>query len=151
MFDSLIKPILLYGSDFWGCLKTPSNNPIENLYSQFCRNILGVNKKCTTKGVLLELGTRTVMFDAQKAAIKNWERLKSHGGNILVTLSYRDAVSENLEWNSSMMENLNSDKLNLPIDEHTHNIHKMFSTRNITLFLQESLAAVCEPSSKLRT
>ena len=23
LFDSLIKPILLYGSDFWGCLKLP--------------------------------------------------------------------------------------------------------------------------------
>ena len=37
LFDALIKPILLYGSDFWGCLKGPKNNPIENLHMQFCR------------------------------------------------------------------------------------------------------------------
>ena len=30
-FDSLIKPILLYSSDFWGCLKLPKNNPFEKL------------------------------------------------------------------------------------------------------------------------
>ena len=28
LFDSMIKPILLYASDFWGCLKLPKNNPI---------------------------------------------------------------------------------------------------------------------------
>ena len=32
LVDSLIKPILLYASDFWGCLKLPQNNPIENLH-----------------------------------------------------------------------------------------------------------------------
>ena len=42
IFDSMIKPILLYGSDFWGCIKCPKNNPIENLHTQFCRQILGV-------------------------------------------------------------------------------------------------------------
>ena len=29
LFDTLVKPILLYNSDFWGCLKIPANNPIK--------------------------------------------------------------------------------------------------------------------------
>ena len=29
LFDALIKPILMYMSDFWGCLKIPKSNPIE--------------------------------------------------------------------------------------------------------------------------
>ena len=29
LLDYLIKPILLYCSDFWGCLKLPKKNPIE--------------------------------------------------------------------------------------------------------------------------
>ena len=33
LFDTLIKPILMYSSDFWGCLKLPVNNPIENLHA----------------------------------------------------------------------------------------------------------------------
>ena len=37
LFDTLIKPILMYSSDFWGCLKLPANNPIENLHSRFCK------------------------------------------------------------------------------------------------------------------
>ena len=56
LFDSLIKPILLYGSDFWGCLPMPKNNPIENVYRMFCKHILGVHKSTHTEGVLLELG-----------------------------------------------------------------------------------------------
>ena len=41
LFDTLIKPIL-YASDFWGCLKMPSNNPIENTRMRFCKDVLGV-------------------------------------------------------------------------------------------------------------
>ena len=44
LFDSLIKPILLYGSDFWGCLKMPKNNPIENMFVKFSKALLGGSK-----------------------------------------------------------------------------------------------------------
>ena len=54
LFDSLIKPILLYSSDFWGCLNMPKNNPIENLYMKFCKALLGVQKQTSNVGVLLE-------------------------------------------------------------------------------------------------
>ena len=47
LIDALIKPILLYASDFWGCLKLPKNNPIENLHMMMCKQILGVQKQTT--------------------------------------------------------------------------------------------------------
>ena len=31
LFRTLIKPILLYASEFWGCLKLPKQNPIETM------------------------------------------------------------------------------------------------------------------------
>ena len=70
LFDSIIKPILLYSSDFWGCLNLPKNNPIENLHFTFCKHLLGVQKGTTNVGVLLELGRTPLTLDAQKAAIK---------------------------------------------------------------------------------
>ena len=76
-FDSLVKPILLYGSDFWGALKMPRNNPVENLHMQFCRQILGVQKNTTTHGVLLELGRTPLILEAQRLSLKNWERIKT--------------------------------------------------------------------------
>ena len=56
LFDTCVKSILLYGSDFWGGLPLPKNNPIENLHLRFCKHLLGVQKYTTTTGVLLELG-----------------------------------------------------------------------------------------------
>ena len=38
--DAMIKPILLYNSDFWGCMKLPKNNPIENLHMLTCKQLL---------------------------------------------------------------------------------------------------------------
>ena len=55
LFDSIIKPILLYSSDFWECLNLPKNNPIENLHFTFCKHLLGVQRGTTNVGVLLEL------------------------------------------------------------------------------------------------
>ena len=56
LFDTLLKPILLYNSDFWGCLKVPVNNPIENVHMKFCKDLLGVQRQTSNIGVLLELG-----------------------------------------------------------------------------------------------
>ena len=56
LFRSLIEPMLLYASDFWGILKMPSNNPIETLFMSFCKQLLGVQKQSMNDGVLLELG-----------------------------------------------------------------------------------------------
>ena len=54
LFDTLVKPILLYNSDFWGCLKMPANNPIENMHMRFCKEILGVQRQTSNIGTLLE-------------------------------------------------------------------------------------------------
>ena len=62
LFDTLIKPILLFNSDFWRCLKVPINNPIENTHMRFCKDLLGVQKQSTNIGVLLELGRIPIML-----------------------------------------------------------------------------------------
>ena len=56
LIDALIELILLYSSDFWGCLKLPKDNPIEKLYISMYKQVLGVQKQTTNTGVLLELG-----------------------------------------------------------------------------------------------
>ena len=96
LFDTLVKPILLYGSDFWGCLPLPKNNPIENLHLMFCKHLLGVHKATTTNGVLLELGRVPLVLFAQKAAVKNWERIRKSKCNPLLDLSYKCAITDNV-------------------------------------------------------
>ena len=64
LFHTLVKPILLYGADFWGCLKVPHNNHVETFYMKFFKDLLGVQKQTTNDGVLLELGKWPISIDA---------------------------------------------------------------------------------------
>ena len=73
LIDTLIKPIVLYASDFWGCLKMPSKNPVQKLLSMIYKQLLGVQKQTADVGVLLELGTVPLSLFATKLAVKNWE------------------------------------------------------------------------------
>ena len=70
LFRSLIEPILLYASDYWGILKMPTNNPVENVFTSFCKQLLGVQKQTSNVGVLLELGQIPLMILAQKMPSK---------------------------------------------------------------------------------
>ena len=92
LVDSLIKPILLYASDFWGCLKLPKNNPIENLHMMICKQILGVQKQTTNSGVLLELGRIPLHIYATKFSVKNWERIRLGSGNEILIEAYKEGA-----------------------------------------------------------
>lgn len=45
LYTYIIRPILIYCCDFWGCLKQPRNNPIENFHASFCKQLLGVQNR----------------------------------------------------------------------------------------------------------
>ncbi len=51
LFDSLVSPILEYGSEIWS-LCTPYNS-LDTLHLKFLKNILGVRPQTTTEGVSL--------------------------------------------------------------------------------------------------
>ena len=152
LFDSLVRPILLYGSDFWGCLKLPHNNPIENLHMHFCRQILGVQKNTSTKGVLLELGRTPLVHEARRLSIKNWERIRNQDGNILVTKSYENSCSDNLPWNELIKKLISEHGMMYKLSENsTTNIHNAIDNRAKDHFVQESFCEIAKPDSKLRT
>jgi hypothetical protein len=88
LFDSLITPILLYGSEIWfpfvagkseeasfisffdDCLSTKF--PHEKVHLQYCRSILGVHKKSMKLPVLAELGRFPISFIAIYQVISFW-------------------------------------------------------------------------------
>ena len=76
LFETLIKPILLYASDFWVILELPKNNPIEVMHLSFCKQLLGVQKQTTTIGVLLELGQVPLGIYAKKWISKIGQELE---------------------------------------------------------------------------
>ena len=75
---------------------------IENLQMMMCKQLLGVQKQTANIGVLLELGRVSMQLFAVKLAIKHWERIKQEKVNMLLILSYSDAMKENLQWISTI-------------------------------------------------
>jgi hypothetical protein len=155
LLDTLIKPILLNASDFWGCLKTPKNNPIENLHRMACKYILGVQKQTSNIAVLLELGRVPIQLYAIKATVKNWERIKSNKVNTLVYKSYQQAMENNLPWVSCMKDTLEQNGMACFYTNNYENklpfIHKKLFQRLSDKFHQEAFSTITNPTSKLRT
>ena len=155
LFDSIIKPILLYASDFWGCLKLPNVNPIDILHHTVCKQVLGVQKQTTNIGVLLELGRIPFHIHAIKAATKNWERIKNKQANPLLYSSYIDAVNENLIWISNIKKHLEGNGMLCFFTNSYENkplfIHKKIYQKLSDIFHQEAFHTISSDQSKLRT
>ena len=107
LFRTLIKPILLYASDFWGCLKLPKQNPIETMHIKFCKDLLGVQIGTTNLGVLSELGEIPLCIYGKKNMAKNWNRIcKEKKGNELLLSSYQCNYPN--DWGSNVKDYLSS-------------------------------------------
>jgi hypothetical protein len=155
LIDALVKPILLYASDFWGCMDIKRSNPIENFYMGMLKQILGVQKQTTNVGVLLELGRVPIILEAKKFAIKNWERIKKGEGNFLLNASYQSAMQGSLPWIDRIKNTLEeNDFLSLYLDDHSlkpNFVYKKIYEKLVDIFHRESFETIQSDDSKLRT
>ena len=106
LFDSLIKPISLYGCEIWGyhISQTP-NNPISKFINKFYRTLLGVPKYASTLGVHVELGRFPIDVNTNLAMIKYWFRLICLPENKLVSRCYWNSlksIGESDPWFSAI-------------------------------------------------
>ncbi len=155
MIDSLVKPILLYCSDFWGCFKLPKSNPIDNLHMAMLKQVLGVQKQTTNDGVLLELGRTPLCFDSKRFSIKNWERIIRGNANTPLLDSLKESIELNLPWTSHIKSNLeNIGLLNFYTGDYSSKapfVFKKLFQRLCDIFHQETFAKIKGERSKLRT
>ena len=152
LIDSIIKPVLLYLSDFWGCLKLPKNNPIENLHMMMCKQLLGVQKQTTNHGVLLELGRTPLYIQAAKQAIKNWERIRRGKANVILMASCKENLNN---WDLEVMGSLQTNGM-LCFYQNTYDNKPMFiykkAFQNLSdQFHQNAFESIKGNRSKLRT
>ena len=72
LFDALVKPILLYCSDFGGCYDNifSFSNSTERLNISLCKHLLGVKRQTSNVASLLEMGRYPLYIDAAKQCIK---------------------------------------------------------------------------------
>ena len=152
LFNALVKPILLYASDFWGILNLPRNNPIENLHISFCKQLLGVQKQTTNVGVLLELGQIPLSIYAKRLGFKNWERITNQNDcNNMVIASYENAVALSLTWPTSLQNLLSEIGMLENFISRTVNTHCTAFQRMSDIFHQSAFSQINDPNSKLRT
>ena len=75
LFNSIIKPILMYGSEVWGPLMTQRHiswdtTPTEKVNLQFCKEILKVHRNCPNHACRAELGHFPLSLHMIKRSIK---------------------------------------------------------------------------------
>lgn len=127
LFDHTVKPVLLYGSEIWGCFignklkkddycltsKLLNKLKQEHVHLKFCKYLLGVGKRSTSSAVMGELGRYPLYTNIFTYMFKYFQRLYS-SDDILLKNAYEESV--NLDnagkssWYScikSIMKNLN--------------------------------------------
>ena len=148
LFDTLIKPILLYNSDYSGCLKLPRNTPIENMHMRFCKEILGVQRQTTNVGELLELGRIPITTYGMKSCMKNYSRIHIlEKANKLVLSAHLLSLNCALKWTEGVKSQLNRSGVGSEILFFT----TPFSKELVTYFHQDAFTTINSEESKLRT
>ena len=123
LFDSLIRPILLYASEFWlpflipkkgfdnvnNLMKSWESFQPEILNQKVCRLLLSVHKRCSRLAVLGELGRYPVFVPAIKLCLKYQYHLNKTGHDSLIGRALLDMKSDpQLDCWYSRVENIKS-------------------------------------------
>ena len=72
IFDTKIKPIILYGSEIWGVKRY---NNVENVHIKFCKIVLNVGKTTWNFAAIAECERYPMYVDYHFRAVKYWCKL----------------------------------------------------------------------------
>ena len=119
LFDSKVKPILLYACEAWAdTFKIDSNitnlllkNKLEKFQITVLKQLLGVSQKTTNISVLLELGRYPISINIQYQAIKYFLRFSNINKDRLLFKAYEDDLktyNENTHFISYIIKILNN-------------------------------------------
>ena len=85
LFDTMVKPIMLYGCEIWGYSDV---SPLEKLHLMFLKMILGVHTRTCSNMVYGELGKFPIVIDIKKRAIGFWARILTGKESKLIKIVY---------------------------------------------------------------
>ena len=102
LFDSLIKPILLYSSEVWETFieNEPDkwdNNDIEKVYKRFLKQILGVNSSASTPMVRGELNRHSLQEEILRRNINYAKYIYEKEDIMIVKQAYTHELSRSIE------------------------------------------------------
>ena len=106
LFDTLVVPITLYGSEVWGVSQVfKDSDPFEHLHIKFIKEILGVQCKTTNVACLTETNRIPLYFKIQLSAIKFLNHIVN-SPNTLVHKIYNN-VEKTSKWVNIVKDWLN--------------------------------------------
>ena len=73
LFDSIVQPSILYGSEIWGLLQ--DNSAIERVHLYACKKYLNVPIRTPSAMVYGELGRYPLVVNCYIRALKYWLRI----------------------------------------------------------------------------
>jgi hypothetical protein len=77
LFDALIKPIILYGSEIWG-----NNYITETFHNRFCKSVLGLSRNASKSATIGDLGRYWYCYIKILATYCKWQVQASSKGSI---------------------------------------------------------------------
>ena len=80
LFDALVAPIILYGSEIWGVYNMQE---VDKLNYKFCKIILGVRPQTSNAAVLGELGRFPLSLIARRRAVKYWIKVLQNPNSLI--------------------------------------------------------------------
>lgn len=130
LFDSMVAPILNYGSELWGFHTAPE---IERVHTKFLKQVLGVKTQTTNNAVYGELGRFPMQILRKIRIVKYWYKIMKSpdsllhktlhseidiNGFTLINDSWATKVKTLLNtlgfgflWNNSLVTNLQIEKV----------------------------------------
>jgi hypothetical protein len=93
LFDSLVMPILEYGSEVWYCNKDIID--LERIHTRFIKIILGVHNNVSNHAVYGETGRYPLLIRQKVKVFKYWFKIIQMSESSLVKMIYNSLVSLN--------------------------------------------------------
>ena len=124
LFDTLVVPVILYGSEVWGAVKIyRDSEPYESLHLKFVKEILGVHSKTTNVACLKEINRTPLHLKVQLNILKFLIHILNSTDS-LVSIVYNNIKNSSI-WASNVKNMLN--KLGFS--------HLNFNQHNIELYI----------------
>ncbi len=133
LFDSLIKPIILYGAPIWipnssafksiikfinntqakssNLLKQLSYSPQEKIHLSFLKWALGVHRKASNVGTWGETGRFPLIYQSVRLTLNYFKRQRLLKLNSFVSAALREQESLNLPWYKNLVEIMKLDEI----------------------------------------
>ena len=91
LFDKLVEPVLSYGCEIWGM---ENANILENIYLQFCKQLLGVRRQTQNNFIYGELGQFPLKIRRLARVIKYWLKIVKSSDIKYVKVIYNIMLNE---------------------------------------------------------